>query len=273
MTPAVEAAKRAGVEFQLHEYEGVEVGDGDYAVAVAAAVGRPAEQLFKTLVASVGGRIEVFVVPADRPPDLRAVGKRTPLAAPPRAQRAAGHAVGGGRPLGRRRGARDRLRGRRDQPAGPASAPADDRRRVRARVGHDPRQRRQARVADRARAGRSGAADERDRRAGRGVTGRSAELRAVAERLVAKIPADVAPEVVVTGSVSRGVADDVSDVEMLLVTHEQLDLETCFALAAAAGVEQLDSWGPQGIETSRVSGYFEEIPFELIWWSREYADA
>jgi len=105
------------------------------------------------------------------------------------------------------------------------------------------------------------------------VTGRSAELRAAAERLVAKIPADVAPEVVVTGSVSRGVADDVSDVEMLLVTHERLDLETCFALAAAAGVDRLDSWGPQGIETSRVSGYFEEIPFELIWWSREYADA
>jgi hypothetical protein len=105
------------------------------------------------------------------------------------------------------------------------------------------------------------------------LTGRSTELRAAAERLVAKIPADVAPEVVVTGSVSRGEADDVSDIEMLLVTHEQLDRETCFALAAAAGVERLDSWGPQGSETSRVSGYFEKIPFELIWWSREYADA
>jgi hypothetical protein len=105
------------------------------------------------------------------------------------------------------------------------------------------------------------------------VTDRTDELRAAAERLVAKIPADVVLEVVLTGSVSRGVADDVSDVEMLLVTHEQLDLETCFALAAAAGLEQLGSWGPQGPETSRVSGTFDEIPFELIWWSREYADA
>ena len=102
---------------------------------------------------------------------------------------------------------------------------------------------------------------------------RSDELRAAAERLVAGIPADIAPEVVVTGSVSRGVADDVSDVEMLLVTRDQLDLETCFTLAAAAGLEQLGSWGPQGTETSRVSGYFEAIPFELIWWSRDYADA
>ncbi|MGN6799326.1 MAG: hypothetical protein ACTHKS_14400 [Gaiellaceae bacterium] len=105
------------------------------------------------------------------------------------------------------------------------------------------------------------------------MTTRSDELRASAERLVAGIPADVVPEIVVTGSVSRGVADEVSDVEMLLVTRELLDLDTCFAFAAAAGLETLGSWGPQGPETSRVSGYFEEIPFELIWWSREYADA
>ena len=105
------------------------------------------------------------------------------------------------------------------------------------------------------------------------MTARSDELRAAAARLVAGIPSDVAPEVVLTGSVSRGAADDVSDVEMLLVTAEQLDLATCFSLAADAGLERLGSWGPPGTETSRVSGYFEEIPFELIWWSREYADA
>jgi Cys-tRNA(Pro)/Cys-tRNA(Cys) deacylase len=103
MTPAVEAAKRAGIEFRLHEYEGVELGDGDYAVAVAAAVGRPAEQLFKTLVASVDGRLEVFVVPADRQLDLRAVGKRTTLAQHTDAERATGYVVGGISPLGQRR--------------------------------------------------------------------------------------------------------------------------------------------------------------------------
>ena len=103
MTPAVEAAKRAGIEFRLHEYEGVEVGEGDYAVAVAAAVGRPPQQLFKTLVASVDGRLEVFVVPADRQLDLRAVGKRTALAAHADAERATGYVVGGISPLGQRR--------------------------------------------------------------------------------------------------------------------------------------------------------------------------
>jgi len=103
MTPAVQAAKRAGIEFRLHEYEGVEVGEGDYAVAVAAAVGRPPQQLFKTLVASVDGRLEVFVVPADRQLDLRAVGKRTALAAHADAERATGYVVGGISPLGQRR--------------------------------------------------------------------------------------------------------------------------------------------------------------------------
>jgi Cys-tRNA(Pro)/Cys-tRNA(Cys) deacylase len=103
MTPAVEAAKRAGIEFRLHEYEGVDVGESDYAVAVAAAVGRPAEQLFKTLVASVDGRLEVFVVPADRQLDLRAVGKRTTMAAQGDAERATGYVVGGISPLGQRR--------------------------------------------------------------------------------------------------------------------------------------------------------------------------
>ena len=103
MTPAVEAAKRAGIEFRLHDYEGVEVGDGDYAVAVAAAVGRPAEQLFKTLVASVDGTLSVFVLPADRQLDLRAAGKRTTLADKAQAERATGYVVGGISPLGQRR--------------------------------------------------------------------------------------------------------------------------------------------------------------------------
>lgn len=103
MTPAVEAAERAGIEYRLHEYEGVEVGKGDYALAVAAALGRPPGQLFKTLVASVGGSLAAFVVPADRQLDLRAAGKRVTLAERARAERATGYVVGGISPLGQRR--------------------------------------------------------------------------------------------------------------------------------------------------------------------------
>ena len=103
MTTAVEAAKRAGIEFHLHEYEGVDVAEGDYALAVARTLGRPPEQLFKTLVASVDSRLQVFVVPADRQLDLRAVGKRTTLADQADAERATGYVVGGISPLGQRR--------------------------------------------------------------------------------------------------------------------------------------------------------------------------
>jgi Cys-tRNA(Pro)/Cys-tRNA(Cys) deacylase len=79
------------------------VGEGDYAVAVADALGRPAAQLFKTLVASVDGALAVFVVPADRQLDLRAAGKRAVLADKPAAERATGYVVGGISPLGQRR--------------------------------------------------------------------------------------------------------------------------------------------------------------------------
>ena len=103
MTPAVQAARSAGIEFTLHEYAGVEVGDGDYARSVAAALGRPEGQLFKTLVVSVDGDLRAFVVPADRQIDLRSVGKRAQLAAKAQAERATGYVIGGISPLGQRR--------------------------------------------------------------------------------------------------------------------------------------------------------------------------
>ena len=103
MTPAVEAARRAGIEFTLHEYEGVDVGDGDYAVAVAEALGRPPGQLFKTLVVSVDGDLRVFVVPSDRQLNLRSVGKRAQMADRQQAERATGYVAGGISPLGQRK--------------------------------------------------------------------------------------------------------------------------------------------------------------------------
>jgi Cys-tRNA(Pro)/Cys-tRNA(Cys) deacylase len=103
MTPAVQAAKDAGITFELHEYEGVEVGDGDYATAVAEALERPPAQLYKTLVAKVDGNLAVFVIPADQQLDLRAVGKRAELAAKAEAERATGYVVGGISPLGQRK--------------------------------------------------------------------------------------------------------------------------------------------------------------------------
>jgi hypothetical protein len=97
-------------------------------------------------------------------------------------------------------------------------------------------------------------------------------LRSVAQAIADGLPLTI-EEVVLTGSVSRGVADDVSDIEMLIVTEDQLHLEDCFSLAAASGVTDLGTWGQQGVPTKRVSGYRDGAPIELIWWSRAHAAA
>ena len=103
-------------------------------------------------------------------------------------------------------------------------------------------------------------------------TDRSRELRKLAQRVADALPPDVAQEVIVTGSVSRGMADAVSDIEMLVVTPEVLPLETCFEHARAAGLTNLGTWGPQDTPARRVSGLREGVPVELIWWSREFAE-
>jgi predicted nucleotidyltransferase len=102
---------------------------------------------------------------------------------------------------------------------------------------------------------------------------RSRQLQDVAQRVADALPLEVAEEVVLTGSVSRGVADEVSDIEMLIVTPEPPELAACYEHARAAGLEELDTWGPQGTPTQRVSGYREGVPLELIWWSRDHAEA
>jgi hypothetical protein len=101
------------------------------------------------------------------------------------------------------------------------------------------------------------------------ATPRSDELRAIAQRVADALPAD---EIAVTGSVSRGVADEVSDIEMLVVTPQHLSLEECFELVAAAGLTGLDTWGNPSTPTRRVSGYLDGVPIETIWWHREHAE-
>ena len=104
------------------------------------------------------------------------------------------------------------------------------------------------------------------------ATARSLELQQLAQRIADALP-PVVQEIVLTGSVSRGVADEVSDIELLVVTAEPLDLTTCFEHAGRAGLERLDTWGPQDTPTSRVFGYCEGVPIELVWWPHNFAEA
>src|SRR3954453_13448296 len=98
------------------------------------------------------------------------------------------------------------------------------------------------------------------------------ELREIAGRIAAALP-PVVEEVVLTGSVSRGVADELSDIEMLLVTREPLVLADCFEHARNVGPVGLDTWGVQGTQVSRVFGCFDRVPVELIWWPHDFAEA
>jgi predicted nucleotidyltransferase len=103
------------------------------------------------------------------------------------------------------------------------------------------------------------------------ATPRSDELQELAQRVADAFPPEVV-EVVLTGSVSRGVADEVSDVEMLVITRQPLSLDEAYELARDAGLEELESWGDPSTPTRRVFGYFDGEPFETIWWSRELAE-
>jgi predicted nucleotidyltransferase len=105
------------------------------------------------------------------------------------------------------------------------------------------------------------------------VTAASEVLRELAQRVADDIPPSVAEEVVLTGSVSRGVADELSDIEILVVTREALSLDDCFALARRAGLTDLGTWGPPHVVTRRVSGTRDAVPIELICWPRDPAEA
>jgi Cys-tRNA(Pro)/Cys-tRNA(Cys) deacylase len=80
----------------------------DYGLEAAAALGVAADRVFKTLIATVDGRLAAAVVPAAFRLDLKAFasalgGKRAELADPLAAQRASGSVIGGISPLGMRR--------------------------------------------------------------------------------------------------------------------------------------------------------------------------
>ena len=105
------------------------------------------------------------------------------------------------------------------------------------------------------------------------TTEQSHGLRDLAQRVADALPADVAEEIVLTGSVSRGVADEISDIEMLIVTPERLELPACYELARGAGLDGLDTWGDRSTPTRRVSGLREGVSLELVWWSRDDAES
>jgi len=106
-TPALALLERTGTAHTVHTYEHDPASTLGYGEEAAHALGISASQLFKTLLASVEGRLVVGIVPVDRQLDLKALaqavgGKKAAMADPAVAERATGYVVGGISPLGQR---------------------------------------------------------------------------------------------------------------------------------------------------------------------------
>ncbi|WP_344563075.1 Cys-tRNA(Pro) deacylase [Streptomyces axinellae] len=106
-TPAIVAAREAGVEYTTRAYEH-DPAAPSYGLEAAEALGLAPEQVFKTLVAEVDGALTVAVVPVSASLDLKALasavgGKRATMADPAAAERTTGYVRGGISPLGQRK--------------------------------------------------------------------------------------------------------------------------------------------------------------------------
>jgi Cys-tRNA(Pro)/Cys-tRNA(Cys) deacylase len=106
-TTATIALERAKIPFTLHEYAHDPKAES-YGMEAVEALGIPPERVFKTLVASVDGKLAVGVVPVHRQLDLKAFaaaagGKKAAMAPVADAERATGYVAGGISPVGQKR--------------------------------------------------------------------------------------------------------------------------------------------------------------------------
>ncbi len=105
-TPATVALKAAGIPFVEHAYDH-DPANRNFGDEAATVLGLDREQVFKTLMVDVDGRLCVAIVPVTGKLDLGALaaamhGKRAVLADPAIAERKTGYLVGGISPIGQK---------------------------------------------------------------------------------------------------------------------------------------------------------------------------
>lgn len=89
----------------------------------------------------------------------------------------------------------------------------------------------------------------------------------MAARAAGGLPPEAAQEIVLTGSAGRGDADELSDVELLLVPQELAPLPGCVRALEAGGFEDVTTWTPPGGDSWWTGGSFEGVRVEAIWWA------
>lgn len=108
MTPAIDAAKRAGIAFHIHEYRHDPTAES-YGEEAAAALGIDANRVFKTLLVAIApAGLAVAMVPVNGMLNLKSVAKalkvkKVEMADPNVAERTTGYVVGGISPLGQKK--------------------------------------------------------------------------------------------------------------------------------------------------------------------------
>ncbi|WP_167051481.1 Cys-tRNA(Pro) deacylase [Salinibacterium sp. ZJ77] len=105
-TPATVALTAAGIRFTEHAYTH-DPANRDFGMEAATALGLDPDQVFKTLLADVDGRLVVGIVPVTSKLDLKALasaadGKKAVMADPSVAERKTGYIVGGISPIGQK---------------------------------------------------------------------------------------------------------------------------------------------------------------------------
>ncbi|PVG82820.1 Cys-tRNA(Pro) deacylase [Nocardioides gansuensis] len=106
-TPATVALTKAAVHFVLHAYDH-DPRVESYGLEAAEALGVDPDRVFKTLMASLDGRLVVGIVPVTSQLDLKALaraldGSKAVMAEVAVAERATGYVAGGISPIGQKR--------------------------------------------------------------------------------------------------------------------------------------------------------------------------
>ncbi len=105
-TPATVALAAAGIHFVEHEYAH-DPGVSNFGAEAASVLGLDDDQVFKTLMTEVDGRLVVAIVPVSGKLDMKALaaavgGRKAAMADPRLAERKTGYIVGGISPIGQK---------------------------------------------------------------------------------------------------------------------------------------------------------------------------
>lgn len=108
MTPAIDTVKKAGIAFEIHEYQH-DSAAASYGLEAAEKLGVAADQVFKTLVVKLDGKtLAVGIVPVIGQLGLKQIAKaagakKAVMAVPAEVERATGYVLGGVSPLGQKK--------------------------------------------------------------------------------------------------------------------------------------------------------------------------